>query len=106
MKRRLILAVVILTLSACFHTSVSTGITGTTGRMVKKDWSSGWFWGLIGPGTVFTVAACPHGISLVETERSFGNNVASFFTLGIYAPMSIRVYCAAPPKITGVTPAP
>jgi hypothetical protein len=30
---------------------------------------------------------------MVETQRTFGNGLVSFVTLGIYSPMKVRIYC-------------
>jgi hypothetical protein len=96
-RRRFLLPFALLALSACFHTTVSTGVAPAPGE-VRKEWAAGWLWGLIGPAKVRADAACQHGISTVDTEHSFLNQVASFFTMGIYAPMSIRIRCAAAPR--------
>lgn len=93
---RLLVAGTLFVLPACFHTQVSTGAPPGP-ALVVKDWESGWLWGLIGPKEVYGSRLCPHGVSFVDTERTFLNQVASFFTLGIYAPMSIRIRCAARP---------
>src|SRR6185295_3330543 len=36
-------------------------------------------------------------LAMVQVTRNFGQALASFVTLGLYAPASVRFYCATPP---------
>lgn len=67
--------------AGCYHTTISTGVAPSPGQ-IRDDWADGWFWGAIGPKTIWTPKACPHGVSLIETERSAGNLIVSFLTIG------------------------
>jgi hypothetical protein len=79
--------------AGCYHATVQTGATPST-QTVEKKWASGWIFGLVPPSTTGTGAQCPNGVAKVETQLSFGNQLVSFLTLGIYTPMDIRATCA------------
>lgn len=85
----------VLLVTACYHTTISTGVAPLPGE-TRKDWAHGYLWGIIGPETVRTDGVCKHGVSLVETEHSFLNMLVSALSLGIYTPVTIRFRCAAP----------
>src|SRR5690348_3634977 len=80
-------------LSACWHATIDTGLAPSN-QVVEKQWASAWIIGLVPPSTVETKAKCPHGVSKVETQLSFVNQLVAFLTLDIYTPMSIKVTCA------------
>ena len=94
--KKLIAPLVIATfaLSGCYHATVDTGLA-PSGETVENNWAHGFLYGLVGPSTVETAAACPNGVAQVETVHSFVNLLAQFITFGLYAPMSIKVQCAA-----------
>ena len=46
---------------------------------------------------VDATSKCRNGVSKVETQRSFLNGFVAILTLGIYAPMEIKVTCARTP---------
>jgi len=46
------------------------------------------------PSTLETRAQCKSGVSKVETQLSFLNQLVSGLTFGILTPMSIKVTCA------------
>ncbi len=96
MTRTAKLAVVttLLGLAACYHATIDTGRPPSP-QVVDKAWASGWVFGLVPPSPVETMAKCPNGVSKVETQLSFLNQLVDFLTLGIYTPMSIKVTCAA-----------
>jgi hypothetical protein len=89
-----LLCAVALAGGACYHATVETGATPAT-QTVEKGWASSWIYGLVPPSTVETASRCPGGVARIETQVSFGNQLVSFLTLGIYTPMSIKVTCAA-----------
>lgn len=80
-------------LSACYHQVVQTGKTpGST--VVSKPWTPTWIFGLV-PATPIDVSQqCPSGIATVETQMTVPNALATFFTLGIYAPRDVKITCA------------
>lgn len=93
----------LLILSGCYHATVTTGRTpGTTA--INKPFASGWIYGLVPPSTVEAASQCPHGVAVVETQLSFVNQLVSFFTIGIYTPMHIKVTCAASGSASIVEP--
>ncbi len=79
----------------CYHASVETGAPPSP-EVINKSFASGWIYGLVPPSTVSAQAKCTSGVSKVETQLSFVNQLVSFLTLGIYTPMQIKVTCAAP----------
>lgn len=90
---RMVLLVLLLNAAACYHANIETGATPST-QTVEKKWASGWIYGLVPPSTVATSEKCPNGVSKVETQLSFANQLVSILTLGIYTPMDIRATCA------------
>ncbi|MGI9626057.1 MAG: Bor/Iss family lipoprotein [Longimicrobiales bacterium] len=82
-------------LSSCFHATVETGLPPSP-VTVEDDWADAWISGLVSPETVDLEGECPNGVSRVETQLTFTNQLVSFLTLGIYTPMQIVVTCAAP----------
>ncbi|MEO8336271.1 MAG: hypothetical protein ABI664_14930 [bacterium] len=96
MRRSLAAALVILApTAACYHATVETGLTPNA-QTIEKGWAAGWLYGLVPPSTVETAAKCPNGVAKVETQLSFGNQLANLLTIGIYTPMEIKVTCANP----------
>lgn len=93
--RKVLACALLLMSSACYHATVDTGLTPSP-MTVEKSWASGWIYGLVPPSNVETIAKCPAGVSKVETQLSFANQLVSGLTLGIYTPMEIKVTCAAP----------
>ena len=80
-------------LTACWHATIETGLAPSN-QVIEKQWASAWIIGLVPPKTVETQSKCPHGVSKVETQLSFVNQLVAFLTLDIYTPMSIKVTCA------------
>jgi len=95
MNRLLKLALVTggLFLTACWHATIETGLAPSN-QVVEKSFAASWIIGLVPPSTLETQAKCPNGVSKVETQLSFVNQLVAFLTLEIYTPMSIRVTCA------------
>lgn len=79
--------------SGCYHAVIETGRPAGD-VTVDKNWAHGFLWGLVPPPAVETAQKCPTGVAKVETQHSFLNMVAGFFTYGIYSPMQINVRCA------------
>jgi hypothetical protein len=82
-----------LVLAGCYHATIETGAKPSN-VTVENKWASGWIYGLVPPKTVETAAKCTTGVSRVETQHSFLNELVGFLTLGIYTPMEILVTCA------------
>jgi hypothetical protein len=94
MRKVLVLPLVLLFSAACYHATIDTGLP-PSGQEINKAWASGWIYGLVPPATINTMAECPNGVSRVETQQSFVNQLVGLLTLGIYTPMQINVRCAA-----------
>lgn len=96
MTRKLMLLLVVVLASGCYHATVETGLMPSA-QTIEKPWAAGWLYGLVPPSTLETQQKCTNGVAKVETQLSFPNMlVGSYLTLGIYTPMSIKVTCAAP----------
>jgi hypothetical protein len=93
------LAAIVL-LAGCYHATVETEAP-TSNEVVEKGFASSWLWGLVPPKTISTSAKCPSGVSKVETQHTFVNQLVGFLTAGIYTPMSIKATCAAGPVVPG-----
>jgi hypothetical protein len=93
MRRAVLLLVLLLVPSACYHATVTTGLRPSTVKIENK-WASGWIYGLVPPATVETMGRCAGGVAQVDTQLSFANQLVSFITFGIYTPMEIVVTCA------------
>jgi hypothetical protein len=87
------LVVLLVSVSACYHATVDTGLTPST-VVIDKSWASGWLFGLVPPSAVETAKKCPNGVAKVETQLSFLNQLVYLITAGIYSPMAIKVTCA------------
>jgi hypothetical protein len=83
----------LLLLGGCYHASVETGATPST-VVIDQSFASSWIYGLVPPKLVSTTSKCPSGVSKVETQHTFVNQLVGLLTLGIYTPMQIRVTCA------------
>ncbi len=100
--RPLALVAMLLTLSACYHATVQTGLAPSA-QTIEQKWATGWIYGLVPPATVQTMQGCPAGVARVETQQSFVNGLVAFITFGIYTPMEIIVTCADGPGASLVT---
>ena len=91
--RNALLVLLVFGAAGCFHATIETGATPGT-KVVEQKWASGWIFGLVPPKPVQAEKECPNGVSRVETQLSFLNQVVHVVTLGIYTPMDIRATCA------------
>ena len=90
----LVAATLLVTLPACYHATIETGLPPSP-KVIEKNFASGWIYGLVPPSPVKAMSECPSGVSRVETQLSFVNQLVNILTLGIYTPMSIKVTCAS-----------
>lgn len=88
------LLVAVCVTADCFHATIETGRPASP-ETVDQAWASSWILGLVPPKTVEAAEKCASGVSKVETQLSFLNQLVGFLTLGIYTPMAIKVTCAA-----------
>jgi len=80
-------------LCGCYHATVETGATPSS-VVIDQSFAASWIYGLVPPKLVSTTSKCPSGVSKVETQHTFVNQLVGLLTLGIYTPMQIRVTCA------------
>lgn len=90
----LIALFVSITLSGCYHATVTTGLTPGT-QTIEEPFATGWIFGLVPPSTIDAASQCAAGVAMVETQLSFVNQLVSGITFGIFTPMNIKVTCAA-----------
>lgn len=79
--------------AGCYHATINTGLPASP-QTIEKPWAMSFIYGLIPPSAVETMASCPSGVSKVETQLSFLNQLVNFLTAGIVTPMNIKVTCA------------
>ena len=93
-KRRVIGLLALTATTGCFHQVVQTGRTpGQT--VIQKDWVSTWVFGIVPAQPIDTRVQCPSGVATVETQTSFVNGLLTVLTIGIWAPQTARITCAA-----------
>lgn len=80
--------------SACYHATIETGLPPGN-QTLERPWALSFIAGLVPPPVVETAERCPNGVSKVETQLSFLNQVVGVLTSWILTPMDIRVTCAA-----------
>jgi len=81
-------------LSGCFKTTAI--IPNQAPAETHARWAHGFFWGAVG-GWVDTAQMCGgRPVARITTDRSAGNIVMQWITLGIYTPTRVRVTCAQP----------
>jgi len=91
---KVVAASLLLALPACYHATIQTGLPASS-QVIEKGFASGWIYGLVPPSPVQTMSQYPNGVSKVETQLSFVNQLVNILTLGIYTPMAIKVTCAS-----------
>lgn len=92
--RLLVLAVASLSLTACWHVTVTSGAPASP-TVVDKPWQNSFIYGLVPPPEVNVKDQCTNGVSKVETEHSFVNGLVSAITWQIYTPIHLKVTCAS-----------
>jgi hypothetical protein len=90
---KLLSVALLIALPACYHATIETGLPPSN-EVLEQSFASSWIYGLVPPKPVSTMAKCPSGVSKVETQLSFVNQLVGLLTLGIYTPMAIKVTCA------------
>lgn len=94
LRSALMLALTTFLLTGCFHQVVNTGVTPAPGQATITKTAPLYFFGLVG-AEVDTVADCPTGAAVIETEQTFVNGLLGVVTLGIYTPQTVTITCAA-----------
>lgn len=84
----------VLLTTACYHQVVQTGATPGP-RVVEHPWTATYVFGLVPAREISTVAQCPDGVAIIETQQTFLNGLVGVLTLGIYTPQTVRITCAA-----------
>lgn len=76
------------------HTINYKNPTAQSGGATQSAKQSFFLWGLVGGAEVDLVRMCPTGVAQIQSKTSFGDQLFTFFTGGIYSPMSVNVQCA------------
>jgi len=87
-------ALLLTSTTACFRQVVQTG-RAPSQTVVKQNWVSTWIFGLVPATPIDARAQCPSGVATVETQTSFANGLLSALTIGIWAPQTVTITCAA-----------
>ena len=83
-----------LTLAACYHQVVRSGLPPSS-TVIERPWVRTWVFGLVPAKPIDLRQECPGGAAVVETQQTFLNGLVGALTLGIFTPQSVRVTCAA-----------
>ena len=108
MKRsfRAPLVLALVSSMACYHAVITTG-RAESSTVVEQEWAKGWVYGLVPPDVMDVSKQCASGVAKVETQHSFLNMLVQWLTIGIFAPMDLKVTCAGAgmaPKTSMITP--
>lgn len=94
LSRMIAVGSVLVVTSGCYHATIDTGKPPSP-QTIERPWATSLIYGLVPPPVVETASRCPNGVSRVETQLSFLNQIVAWLTAGIYTPMTIKVVCAA-----------
>ena len=91
--------------SGCYHVTVITDSSPTTGR-ISKPWQMSFVAGLVPPSEIqANEEGCASGVTFVHTWRSFPNMLVGSLSQSLVTPMSVEVGCASnPPTPDAETP--
>lgn len=86
-----------LSLCGCGEVVIRNGASaGEVAPDYRERWHESFLFGTVESRSVQLDAVCPGGWAEVRAEASFLQALLSWGTLGIYAPTSVTVVCAAP----------
>jgi hypothetical protein len=108
MKRGWLVLIGALASAGCFTTTVRSGQPPAEAPAGwQQRWHSGWLLGAIEASGPHDLAeACPHGWSQIDTSTDPSQALITLLTLGVYAPQTVTVVCAAHPGQRNSPPAP
>ena len=73
---------------------LSVGKGAPSGKMVyENNWTSHWFFGIIGEEIVDIKKVCPSGNATIHDEISFVNGLIGFLIGIVYYPSTVTVRC-------------
>lgn len=84
----------VLLSSGCYYAVIETG-RPASGTTLERSWAASFVGGLIAPPIRALARQCPAGAARVEAQHTLPNLLATWLTLGIYSPVTIKVTCAA-----------
>jgi hypothetical protein len=95
--RLAVLSIVLLALAGCFRTTIRSGRpTGESPPGWRERWHAGWLAGAVeASGPHDLSAICPGGWAEIDSETDPSQALITLSTLGIYAPQTVTVVCAA-----------
>lgn len=93
LKQILLIPLLAMSLSACLTVTVRD--SGTKELETNPDWREKQTFWMHGFGIVHVNAQekCPAGIDQMQMKREFTDSLLTGITLGIYSPMTARVWC-------------
>ena len=95
----LVMVLALASLSGCYHTKVTTGLTPSA-QVYEIPFAHSFVYGLVPPEEVKGAERCPSGVAIVESEISIVNGLVAALTFSLYSPMHIKVTCAASSAMT------
>ena len=88
----LVLALFVVGVSGCYHITYTTG-KPPAGPAMKVS-ANMFLWGLVGT-TIDLRRVCPE-VAWLASSQTPVDWILSYITFGIYTPMSVYIWCAAP----------
>ena len=86
-------ALLLLTLTACYEHTITTGAGAPHGPVVYDHWENFWLGGLIGEAEYDIQEICPSGDATIEAYQSFLNGLVTGLTGGLYSPTTVKIRC-------------
>ena len=92
--------------SGCVHHRV-VAQSGDPVRVMKQTATHHqYLWGLVGEPSIFVDDCVSHSLYDVEVSTTVWQALATFFTLWIWAPVTVEWRCATVPTVNGNAPVP
>jgi Bor protein len=100
-------ALLALAVAGCStHTIKYRNAQVAAGGQVHQERQSFFLWGLVGGKQIDLAEVCPSGVARIQDTNSFGDQLFTWVTGGLYSPRSVEIECAGGTAvlIEGVSP--
>jgi hypothetical protein len=97
-SRLLTVIVLSLFMSGCFVSRVSTKASQSADEHPHEATLHRWFWGQVGNTAFLDTTCVSESMQEVTMETTFWQGAITFISLGIYAPIDIKYFCAKVPS--------
>jgi hypothetical protein len=86
-----------LLLTGCYNISFVTEAApfAEQGQSLNNPF---FLWGLVGENTFDARKVCPNGVAKMNMYKSGGDGFVQFFTLGLYSPRTVDIWCTSGSK--------